>query len=816
MLVNVCPPFLHGTKVTSRQPGQLEMTVVVRGAFRLAPGEPVAPIDDLAKQALQGDLFGDDDDDRTGALLHASDFADFKLRTDLLLKGTCYPGEGRASPVCTARFAVGSWSKSLRVLGRRVWTERAFDPISEPLPFTSMPITYENAFGGPELAQNPVGKGYRTAELPTVEDPAALLGSRRDTPEPAGFGPLSPSWPQRAGKVGTEYGKAWKKTRAPFYAADFDWSHFNSAPADQQLPGYLRGDEALVFEYLHPRAIRFSASLPGLRPRVVCRRTDGLTTEVPMNLDTLLADLDGERLVLLWRGLARVTDDQLDDVRTLFLGCEPLAAPLPAAHYLAELDAFEKDPLGYLRDRLMPAESKLRIAEARAAIAQATAQAAAPPKPEDPADHVEALLGAHGGALPAEQAGQRDALLGQLRSLLQSSKGQLPKLSAQARAAGGPTPTTAGALAALTAALAAQKAMATARGLPTDRLDAAEKQLAQAEEQQRAADAAVAASGKPDPRAAADTAATAAMSGPDGAAKSPAEEAPGPGANLIERDLSGWDLRGADLHGALLHGAKLVGTRLAGANLRGADLGDADLTDADLTGAHLGQANLAGVKARGAVFDEATLARTIFVKADLTGASLERVQGTMSVFQQTELSSAKLRGARLHKAAFSQANLDDADFTGAELDICTFLDVSAARARFDEVRLFKTSFLRSKMPGASFVEASGEGCSWQESVLDGADFRYAKLRRAQLNKASLHQAKLYASDFRGGRFERASLAEADFGKANLMSVSFNKARLAATDFSGASLYDAKFLGAVATVKCNFDGADLTLAIWEQP
>jgi len=48
-----------------------------------------------------------------------------------------------------------------------------------------------------------------------------------------------------------------------------------------------------------------------------------------------------------------------------------------------------------------------------------------------------------------------------------------------------------------------------------------------------------------------------------------------------------------------------------------------------------------------------------------------------------------------------------------------------------------------------------------------------------------------------------------------MSVSFNKAKLAATDFSGASLYDAKFLGAVASVKCNFDGANLTRSNLEE-
>jgi uncharacterized protein YjbI with pentapeptide repeats len=803
MQINLCLPFLVGTKVTSRVPGQLEMTVVVRGAFRLAPGEPVAPLDDVAALAPQGDMFADGDDDQKGALVHASDFADFKLKTDVLLKGTCHPG--RPSPVCTARFAVGSWSKSLRVFGRRVWTERAFDPISEPAPFTAMPITYENAFGGPEYAPNPVGKGYRTPELPTVEDPEALVRSRRDTPEPAGFGPLSPYWPQRAGKVGTDYGPAWKKTRAPFYAADFDWSFFNSAPADQQLPGYLRGDEPLVFEYLHPKAIRFAASLPGIRPRVLCRRTDGHTTELTMNLDTLLADLDDERLVLLWRGLAKVNDAELADVRTLFVGSEPLSAPRPAEHYLAELDAFDRDPVGYLRDVIAPG-TKERIAETEAMAQKALAEEAARPKPPagaDPIATLEALIAAHAKEASPAQASQRAEALGKLRSFLADAKAKLPALKQQAKGQA-IAPTTTALLDRLAGDLAAKKAAAAASGAPTDQIEAAEKRVAKAKERAAANAKAV---------AEADAAATAAASG---AAPGLPDEEPGPGKNLMGRDLSGRDLRGADLHGALLRDAKLAGANLAGANLAAADLGGADLTGADLTGADLTQAALSGAKAAGAVLDGAVVARALFVAIDLTGASLAGITGAMPVFQEAKLGSARLTGARLHKATFCKAMLEDADLSGAELDTCMFVECSAARACFERARFAKTSFLRSAMPSASFVEAQGEGCSWHGSTLDGADFRWARLPRAQLNDAKLHRARLSASDFKGGRFDRASLAEADFGKANLMSVSFNKAELAATDFSGANLYDAKFLGAAASVKCNFDGANLTRAVWEQP
>lgn len=831
MRVNLCLPFLFGTKVTSRAAGALEMAVVVRGVFRLAPDQAMTPIEDVAQVGLQSDVFAEEDHDRAGALIHASDFADFKPKTDLLLRGTCYPGGERAAQVCAPKFAVGDWSKTLRVYGRRVWTERPFSPISDPVPFESMPITYENAFGGPEYARNPVGKGFKTAELPTIEDPAALITSRRDAPEPAGFGPLSPNWPQRSKKVGTEYGKSWKKTRAPFYAEDFDWSHFNSAPENQQLNGYLKGDEPLAFDFLHPKVSHFRAKLPGVRPRVFVRRVDGFTAELSMSLDTLVADLDGERLILLWRGLVAVNDDQLDDVRTLYIGSEPLAAPRPREHYLAELEALDADPAAYFKDRLIPPELKAKLAAAKESAAMAQAEAAgrapkaspvaSPVLPANPMDRMEALL-AQQTDLTAEQAAAQREVLDKLKSFVQANESKLPELKEQARTAFVPTRESIDQL--FDRTLAAQKVRAASLGQSTEQIEAAEKQLAQAREQRQAAEAALKARGVDHPRLSIDDSIRAGDAVPGVAMKPPSHagprrpppDEPGPGANLMDRDFSGQDLSGMDLRRALLRGAKLVGTKLAGANLSGANLGKANLDGADLTGADLTRATFSDASARGAVLDGTVLSMTIFAKTDLASASLVGARGAMIGFQDTKLPAAKLRGVRLHKAAFVKAVLDEADFRDAELDICGFLEVQATGARFDDARLLKTAFIRSKMTGASFHRASGELCSWHGSTLDETDFRFARLRRSQFNRASLERARLHASDFRGGRFDRAALRDADFSNADLMSVSFCKARLAATDFSGASLYDAKFFGSTAAVKCNFEGANLTRAVWEQP
>ncbi len=231
-------PFDLGAKVTSRQPRHLEMALVARGTFRLSPGEPLTAVTDrLERGFLTADTFAEDDDERAGECLYPGDFADFKLKTDVMVRGTCHPPGGRVARECSVRVRVGAWSKALVVLGRRVWTESLVGKaISNPQTFTSMPLTWAHAFGGPDLAQNPVGMGAGTPELPNVEYPGARLQSKRDRPQPAGFGPINPAWTPRKEKVGKEYGETWRKKRAPFYAEDFDWSYFNAAPADQQLP----------------------------------------------------------------------------------------------------------------------------------------------------------------------------------------------------------------------------------------------------------------------------------------------------------------------------------------------------------------------------------------------------------------------------------------------------------------------------------------------------------------------------------------------------------------------------------------------------
>ena len=200
------------------------------------------------------------------------DFAAPKPRGEVLLTAKAFPRGGTARPACSVRVRLGAVDKTLYVVGDRRWRHGA---ATDPEPFTQMPITWANAFGGAGHAPNPLGKGHESTRdgrgenqpLPNIEDPKRLVSSPNDRPLPAGFGPYDLTWPQRYSKIGT-YDAKWLADRYPGFAADFDPGFFNAAPADQQIEGYFRGDEAFTLENLHPDKPVLEGRLPAIKARI--------------------------------------------------------------------------------------------------------------------------------------------------------------------------------------------------------------------------------------------------------------------------------------------------------------------------------------------------------------------------------------------------------------------------------------------------------------------------------------------------------------------------------------------------------------------
>lgn len=278
-----------------------------------------------------------------GGAASSPDTGMVKSRAEFLLSGSAYAPGGAPTQSCEVSVRVGGLEKRLRVSGDRHWED---DQATAPLPFTEMPLTWEGAFGGAGFEHNPLGKGATDLEgtggpirpLPNVERLDDAVQSLEDRPEPASFGPLDFAWPQRQSKAGT-YDEAWLEEQFPGHALDMDWTIFNAAPDDQQLPGgSFCGDEDFELAGLHPSKPSLTGSLPRLAARcLVDCESDGpaVFQDVPLALTTVWFFPSAERYLLVFHGALPVQEDDGADVRYLLLGGEDLGAPKSLEHYAA-------------------------------------------------------------------------------------------------------------------------------------------------------------------------------------------------------------------------------------------------------------------------------------------------------------------------------------------------------------------------------------------------------------------------------------------------------------------------------------------------
>jgi hypothetical protein len=238
--------------------------VVVKSAFDIANDGTPHPSETPAKIRLADEFVGDP---AHGHPLADGDLVLHKPRVDVLIHGAvAYAPKGRPTTSLFVELHVGfpggpasdvaahdrkqaQLLKSLRVTGDRVWMD---DAASEPLPFVSMPIGWERAYGGttqlPEGKReiderNPFGIGWSGArshdpeilsELPNLEDPEAPMVRRDSTCVPASFGLLARGWLPRRKLAGT-YDADWQQRRWPLAPRDFDPA-FNQSARLVNLP----------------------------------------------------------------------------------------------------------------------------------------------------------------------------------------------------------------------------------------------------------------------------------------------------------------------------------------------------------------------------------------------------------------------------------------------------------------------------------------------------------------------------------------------------------------------------------------------------
>lgn len=349
-------PFVLG-----RQAGT---SLIAKGAWSVRPGALPEPIDPSPEMTAEDLHTGDP---LTSACRYESDLVPFKPKTDCLCVGNAYPAKGKPGPNCIVAFGVGSFLKQILVIGKRTWQASGggkWNTPTPPQPFVSLPVSFDHAFGGRDpadpdkhrfFAANPVGKGYASVEtalggleLPNLEDPANPMRGPKDQPAPRSFGPVGRTWTPRLALAGT-YDKRWLDAGAPVPPDDFNEAFYNCAPLDQQIQGYLRGDETVRVKNMHPVHSELAFPLPGIRVRCLAdreRNGQRRLEDLPTNLDTLWLDMEALKLVLVWR--ARLPLAAAEGVGHLLVVSEPLGGqPVPPESYrrhIDEAEAAEADP----------------------------------------------------------------------------------------------------------------------------------------------------------------------------------------------------------------------------------------------------------------------------------------------------------------------------------------------------------------------------------------------------------------------------------------------------------------------------------------
>ncbi|WP_437913669.1 DUF2169 domain-containing protein [Sorangium sp. So ce302] len=308
-----------------RSRGQLHVTLVAKATFALVPGGEARRIEPL--ELVRSEVYTRGNPMKP--LLAASDLAPWLARAEVVLTGHAWapggaPVRGMAVRLAILRAGAALVDKRLEVVGDRAGGAAAAGALPEP--FVKMPIEYQRAYGGPGEPENPLGVGAGADErvggggaLPNLLPPG---GGRA----PVGLGPIPPIVPSRARLL-----RGLARAELEGIASipdDFDWSYFQSAPADQRFDRVLGGEE-IVLEGLSRHHPALATRLPALRALATILLPNGAARWLPLVGDTLIVQPDAERCAVVFRGSFQVASEEVLPALRAAVGVEVGDEPVP-------------------------------------------------------------------------------------------------------------------------------------------------------------------------------------------------------------------------------------------------------------------------------------------------------------------------------------------------------------------------------------------------------------------------------------------------------------------------------------------------------
>jgi len=781
-----------------------------------------------------------------------------KHRGEFLLYGSCHsPAEVTGMQVSVS---VAGLSKTLNVSGDRYWNAAGIP--STPEPFTTKRVCWDNAFGGEGWEPNPAGMGIVPDKngripVPPVQDPRHPVTSHNECPDPAGFNALNPFCPQRKQYLGL-FDDKWLANRWPHYPNDTDPEYFNSAPQDQRLSGFFKGDEAIKIGNMHPAKHEIVSKLPGVRSRLFINRVvNGSETfsEISSRAETLWLFPGSDCGILLFRGSSRVADDTLDDVTHLMAEWEPLnaqpeslefynrkflttvspaeaemveplpvTAPPPPEPPSAPPPELPKPPPLSPEDEKLMAEMNKKIAEAEAkadavfagmGLTRAEALEKYLPKPKPAPEMslaelektIDDIRRQSEASLKKMGMTMEDALqkylptrppAADMRQQIRTLSDELLKLDTHLKKSG----------VNLQEAAARQMPHLDPGQFDINKIIAGLATLAT--ELPSGAKAAEPPLEKPEPAPAKP------VDVPGSAEET--DERIRQGKNLAGMDLSGMDFSGRKLAGADFTGSVLAKVNFAGADLKGAVFADALLADANFSGAGMEQTRLTGVQAVGARFTAARLNGANLSGSDFAGCEFSRAVLTGAILTGASLAGAVLKNVNGSGLTAVKANFAGADMTGTDLSHSLL-----SAADFSNAILDKCSFRKAEASGAEFYGAKGTGTDFSGTVLagsrgekgtefSGAFFTGADMSRScwewvALTGTLMDSAVLDHADFSRAVFDRVHMVNATARETKLLKAVMSRCDLRGVNFFKASMRQAR-LKECDMKSCSMFGVDL--------
>ncbi len=785
-----------------------------------------------------------------------------KPHGEMLVAGNAYAPEGRPTEQLHVRAKLGDVDKCLQVWGDRRWYYGPWYRITPPAAFTRMPLDFAHAYGGPNMADNPNGKGHtgnplagwlgqNEGDMPNVEYPRRPVRGHVRQRVPACFSPIDPSWPYRRRYSGT-YDQTWLMHDAPGLASNLDPRFFQRAAADQWRNGAWQGNEPYRLENLHPQKPIIEGQLPNLAARAFVRRkANAQVDEIKMALDTVWLLPNALLGVALYHGEALVEDSDALDIDAVMIGYEPTHSPRSAEHYRSVL-TLRTDPatavLHALNESQLTPPVSAEVKAARTAK-RAAANAGKLAARQAALDEAMAENWAKSGLTPPADYQAPKAELSPLEIDLNAiSEGDLDLAEvlghAQAMADNAEREGKA-----KLAAMEKEQAKLPAIAAPNSEIERAKLYA-------RANTPAWDLVGGENPHVAelADLLTKAEQAGQpitpaqrrealDSLSKLPALQRkarrsaiqpstpnlPADQAEWLGAHIRVWRLGNLPLAGRDLSAAALADIDFSHADLRETCFEQADLRGARFIGADLRGANFLGARLDGADFSQAQLDEANFCschasRTRFVGATMAKVMGMDGHFEQARFDGAVLTDAILTKGNFNQASL-----VGCTLDRTLMNDIRAAGSDWTSATLHASVLYRAQLVQANFRSASLTRVILLEATLDDSCWTTAQLDRCLLMTASAQRlngqdmrckgcnwrgVNWHAADLRHVRLRDCDLSDGQFSKARLDGGLFAGCLMGGVQLAGTDARDTNFLRALCR-KADFRAANLHKANFRQ-